>query len=371
MPTPSIDKIKASNGSGNANLATVQSTRSSGATTIVVDTVLNINTNFMASMGTPHTFTDPVTSETITVISEATAVDFAGHVSGANLIIDTIAPGYTDAGSAVGDIVIIRPTTQWADNVASTLAVSLNDAGTLKTTAVDTASTLKTTGWIAVTDAWTYASGATTNVGTITVPTDATTTYQAGDKLQFTQSTVKYAIITKVTATVLTVYMGTDYTIANAAISAISISRVKNPFGFNTDPIKWTVRYTYTDNNSTTSATYAQVGAHQITIPIGSWRVYMYAKMQATLGGNNTGQGFVALSTATNSASDVDLITSGANPAIASLGGISIFIAASAKHITLSSATIYYQIFSRTTALTWQVVGSDSAGIIEAVSAYL
>lgn len=131
----SIDKIRASDGSGNASVATVQSTRSGGASTIVVDTVLGINGNFMGSMGTPHTFTDPVTSETITVISEATAVDFSGHVDGSNLEIDAIAPGYVDGGSAVGDIVIIRPTTQWGDNVADVLDVAHEDTGNLKANA--------------------------------------------------------------------------------------------------------------------------------------------------------------------------------------------------------------------------------------------
>lgn len=128
----SIDLIRASNGSGNASVATVQSIRSPAATTLDVDTVQGINDTFCATMGTPHTFTDPITSETITVISEATAVDFTGHVDGTNLEIDTIAPGYTDAGSVVGDIIIIRPTTQWSDNVADVLDVSLNDDGTLK-----------------------------------------------------------------------------------------------------------------------------------------------------------------------------------------------------------------------------------------------
>jgi hypothetical protein len=135
----SIERIKGSDGSGNASVATVQSTRSGGASTIIVDTVLGINTvGFEASMGTPHTFTDPITSETITVISEATAVDFTGHVDGSNLEIDTIAPGYVDNGSAVGDIIIIRPTTQWSDNLAETLEVSHNDDGTLKDDAVTT-----------------------------------------------------------------------------------------------------------------------------------------------------------------------------------------------------------------------------------------
>ena len=136
----SIENIKASDGSGNASLATIQSTRTSGSSTINVDTVLGINPDgFAATMGTPHTFTDPVTGETITVISEATAVDFIGHVDGSNLEIDTLAPGAVDNGSEVGDIVIIRPTTQWGDEVATLLEVAHDDDGSLKANSVDTA----------------------------------------------------------------------------------------------------------------------------------------------------------------------------------------------------------------------------------------
>lgn len=118
----STDPIKASDGSGNASVATVETIRSPGATTISVDTVSGIPSTangFYASMGTPHTFTDPITSETITVISEATAVDFLGHVDAGNIVIDTIAPGYTDAGSAVGDIIVVRPITEWANHLAT------------------------------------------------------------------------------------------------------------------------------------------------------------------------------------------------------------------------------------------------------------
>lgn len=135
----SIDSLRASDGSENAAVATVQSVRAPLASTIVVDTVQGINGTFHATMGTPHTFVDPVTSETITVISEATAVDFRGHVDGGNLEIDAIAPGYTDNGSAVNDIVIIKPTTQWADAVADVLDVVHNDDGTLKDNVVNTA----------------------------------------------------------------------------------------------------------------------------------------------------------------------------------------------------------------------------------------
>lgn len=110
--------LKASDGTGNASVATIQSVRAVNATTLIVDTTQGMPDKFFASMGTPHTFTDPVTGEEITTISEATAVDFAGHIDGNNIEIDDIAPGYTDNGSAIGDIIVIRPTTSWADAVA-------------------------------------------------------------------------------------------------------------------------------------------------------------------------------------------------------------------------------------------------------------
>lgn len=126
----SINLIKGSDGTGNAATAIVSTLRAPSASTLIVSTVDNIPATFYASMGTPHTFTDPVTGETITVISEATAVDFRGHVDGINLEIDAIAPGYTDAGSAVGDIIVIRPITEWANNVADVLAEEHKDDGT-------------------------------------------------------------------------------------------------------------------------------------------------------------------------------------------------------------------------------------------------
>lgn len=133
----SIEQIRASDGTANASVATVQTTRAPLASTIIVDTVAGINPDgFAGSMGTPHTFTDPITSEEITVISEATAVDFTGHIDGSNIEIDDIAPGYTDNGSEVGDIVIIRPTTQYADNLADVLAESHDDDGALNATAL-------------------------------------------------------------------------------------------------------------------------------------------------------------------------------------------------------------------------------------------
>lgn len=135
----SIAYIPGSNGATNASLMTVQTVRAPLATTIAVNTVLGAPAKFYASMGTPHTFTDPATGETITLISEATAVDFAGSISGSNINIDQIAPGYTDLGSKVGDIIVIRPITEWANNLANLISASHKDDGTIKDDAISSA----------------------------------------------------------------------------------------------------------------------------------------------------------------------------------------------------------------------------------------
>lgn len=83
-------------------------------------------------------------------------------------------------------------------------------------------------GWIAVSDAWSYASATT-----ITVPSDATTKYSVGDKIKLVQSaSTKYFYITSVASTVLTVNGGTDYTVANSAISGIYYSKAATPLNF-------------------------------------------------------------------------------------------------------------------------------------------
>lgn len=129
--------IPGSNGSLNASVATVTVLRSAGATTNTVNTVSGFSTFFYGTMGTPHTFTDPVTGETITVISDATAVDAAFTINAGKIDIVAIAPGQTDLGSKVGDIIIQRPNTEWANNLFNVMSAAHNDDGTLKNTSLD------------------------------------------------------------------------------------------------------------------------------------------------------------------------------------------------------------------------------------------
>jgi hypothetical protein len=95
-------------------------------------------------------------------------------------------------------------------------------------------------GWIPVYDSWTYASATTINV-----PTDATLLYQKGWGIRFKQGgAFKYMYMITVAATLLTVTGGSDYTVANAAITDIAVC--PNPgsaFGF---PVYFTFASTLT-----------------------------------------------------------------------------------------------------------------------------
>ncbi len=81
-----------------------------------------------------------------------------------------------------------------------------------------TANKLDKANWVPVSSAWSFVSA-----NTISVPTDATLLYKKGYGIRFKQGgSFKYMYITIVAATLLTVTGGTDYTVANAAITDIS-----------------------------------------------------------------------------------------------------------------------------------------------------
>ncbi len=126
----SISNIKGSNGSGQAVRGAVTNARAISSTTLKVDSVTNYPSQFIATTGKlgPSGILDNTTVQV-----------FFGHLSGADIIIDSFAPGYTDKGNSVADVVILKPTTAWADEVAGVLDVTHNDNGTIKNNAVKTA----------------------------------------------------------------------------------------------------------------------------------------------------------------------------------------------------------------------------------------
>lgn len=87
-------------------------------------------------------------------------------------------------------------------------------------------------GYTASGETWTYASATT-----ITVPTNATTKYDKGMIVKFSQTTggTKYAVITNVAATLLTVKLLNGATLANETISN-SFYTTANPLGAGLKP---------------------------------------------------------------------------------------------------------------------------------------
>lgn len=77
-------------------------------------------------------------------------------------------------------------------------------------------------GWVEIPDgSWSYASSTT-----ITVPSGAASLYAVGDQVRLKQGGgYKYFFVTGVADTTLTVRAGTDYTVANAAITNAAYSK--------------------------------------------------------------------------------------------------------------------------------------------------
>jgi hypothetical protein len=106
--------------------------------------------------------------------------------------------------------------------------------------------------WFQDTNTWTYGTTAGTNSWTVTVNADVTSTIAVGHRIWLTQSsTSKYFIVTAISYgapnTTITLFGGTQYTLANSAISSPWYSAQKAPIGFPTRPDYWTITTTLSD----------------------------------------------------------------------------------------------------------------------------
>ncbi len=97
-------------------------------------------------------------------------------------------------------------------------------------------------GWLPANGTWTYASATT-----ITVPSGAASKYRKGDRIRITQTTDKYFYVIGVADTLLTVTGGTEYTVANAAIT--------NPLFSHGEPVDMPGYFSFTQSSWATSGT--------------------------------------------------------------------------------------------------------------------
>ena len=231
-------------------------------------------------------------------------------------------------------------------------------------------------GWYPAEETWVYASADDPTFTFTIAGVDLTTKYSAGMRIKLTQTTVKYFIITAVafsTDTTITVYGGTDYDLANAAITSPYYSTQKAPHGFPLDPVKWTVEVTDTTERSKTTGIsndtwYNLNAALTISIPIGMWKVQILAMCRADFasGSSNIKSTF---STTTNSESDADMTTYFVSSG--TITGATLF---REKVISLAAKTSYYLNNSVSTGVTVNAIyvsGNTSKTIFRAICAYL
>ncbi len=233
-------------------------------------------------------------------------------------------------------------------------------------------------GWLAAGETWTYAS-ANAPTFTFTVPGDKSTKYYPGMRIKLTQTTVKYFIITKVVYsspnTTITVYGGTDYTLASATIIYPYYSSAKAPAGFPLDPAKWTVLLsdsTDRHQSSPVKNTIYNPGSLSISLPIGIWNVSFQVILVCAASSGTMTDVYGGLSSSLASFNNQSLRGRGY------LGGptAGIFIGPVARNTVLNIATkTTYYVICMTDLDNQSVIGfngaSDASTEVRAVCAYL
>ena len=243
-----------------------------------------------------------------------------------------------------------------------------------------THSAISNDGWIAGTGTWSYTSADSPSF-VASVPDADAALMSVGWRWKLTQTSAKYFIVTAKGSpsggfTPVTIYGGTDYTLANAAITSPYFSPVKAPFGFPMDPSKWTVQVTDTSDRTQatpTANTWYNLGSITISIPIGCWNVNYKVLARPADNPNTLINQYSTLSTANNSESDADFTT------LVTLGGASGSLAIVAtqhcfpKPISLTVKTSYFLNAKTSLANLDSIAHRGDAGttVIRAVCAYL
>ncbi len=224
--------------------------------------------------------------------------------------------------------------------------------------------------WNSISATLTYAS-ADSPTFVVNTSVDLTSIISVGMKLKLIQTTVKYFIVTAITSTTITLYGGTDYTLANATITLPYLSFVKAPFGFPLNPEKWTVTATFNTNVPQTSAganTWYNLNSALIAVPIGLWKMEYLVIAQCGPGASADRYLNVTLSTANNSQSNSAYSNQFAQPActFSRFPFYKEFI-----YSTASKISLYLNTMSNVAVESLSNLGTETPTIIKAVCAYL
>ena len=230
--------------------------------------------------------------------------------------------------------------------------------------------------WKTISATLTYSSvdAPTFVVGT---SVDLTASIGVGMRIGFSQTTggQKYFIVTAISASTMTLYGGTDYTLTNETVTSPVYSTSKAPSGFPMSPAKWSVTTTDTSDRtqaSPTQNTWYNLGSITINIPIGVWDVYYQAVCEIVSGSVGGMDIWSTLSTANNSESDA-IWTSRVNINASTLTDF--FMVSFRKNLLTTASKTPYYLNARTAYASMTSINfkGSSAGrtIINAVCAYL
>ena len=227
--------------------------------------------------------------------------------------------------------------------------------------------------WKPITATLTYSSVDAPTYIVTTGGVNLTNDIGVGSKIKLTHAAqAKYFIVTAIDATTITLYGGTDYTLAATAITLPRHSAANSPHDFPMSPVKWTVEVKDVEVRAQATPVantwYNLNASHTISLPIGCWKVEYNCAFGATDADSLTFENEVTLSTANNSESDVDF-TSYVRATSTSIYGTGY----RNKIISVAAKTPYY-LNTRTETATVDniyIKGNSAPTIIRAVCAYL
>lgn len=208
------------------------------------------------------------------------------------------------------------------------------------------------TGWFGAAETWLFA-GADAPSYFFAIIGDKTGRYSPGMRVRLKQGGgYLYFIITLVaydggtSLTTVTLYGGTTYVLANAAITDNSFSTTKVPTGFPADPTKWEVSLVDAANRTQAApagTTWYNPGALTITVPVGAWDVFYEAMLQAQYSaGQGSWDAYATLSTNPAAESDSELTSALRTGLTVSNGnklGATVF---RRKTLVVGAKTVYY-----------------------------
>lgn len=211
-----------------------------------------------------------------------------------------------------------------------------------------------------------------TLTGVVSSDLDMTPYLNVGMKVKFTQnSAIKYAFITAITSTQLTLFLGTDYSINSSAISNTYYSMLKTPYGFPTNPDKWTIKYSATAITTVTNPVSGKwYNLATLNLPIGLWDVTYNAVIATIAVGTAANRCWITIGQTSASQGSAGCIT-GMNTG--ATDGVSLAPATNNRLFDLTNAgTIYLTFMTDQPATSMvDVYTNGTATTIKAVCGYL